>query len=241
VAGNPVVIDGIPVTGDNATMPIHGGALAGLANLRDNIAPAYQGQIDEMARGVIEAFGESDQSGGGGADLAGLFTWSGGPALPAAGTLSPGIALSLKVNPAVDPAQGGSLDRIRDGGINGASYRYNQTGAASYAARLDGLVAGLNVNRNFDPAAGLDTGISLVTFSTASVSWVEDQRQAASNAADYQSTLLSRATDALSNATGVNIDDEYAMQLQLEQSYQAASKLIAVVNSMFQSLLDSVA
>ena len=46
---------------------------------------------------------------------------------------------------------------------------------------------------------------------------------------------------ALSNAVGVNLDDEYAQQLQLEQSYQASSKLITVVNSMFQTLLDAVA
>ena len=73
------------------------------------------------------------------------------------------------------------------------------------------------------------------------MSWLEGQRKAASDNADYQSALMARASDALSNATGVNIDDEYATQLQLEQSYQASSKLIAVINTMFQTLLDAVA
>ncbi len=241
VSGNPVYIDGVPVTGASGTMLLRGGNIAGLATLRDTVAPMYQAQLDEMARGLVTSFAESDQSGGGGPDLAGLFTWSGGPGLPAAGTLSDGIAASLKVNPAVDPSQGGSLDKVRDGGINGASYAYNDTGAASFSDRLNGLLSSINTPLAFDGASGLESGTSLSTFATASVSWLEGQRKAASDNADYQSALMSRASEALSNATGVNIDDEYATQLQLEQSYQASSKLITVINTMFKTLLDAVA
>jgi flagellar hook-associated protein 1 FlgK len=238
-AGNPITIDGVPVTGDGATMPIRSGNLAGLATLRDEVAPSYQAQLDELARGLVEAFAESDQSGGGGTDRAGLFTWSGGPGLPAA-ALSPGIAGSITVNAAVDPSKGGSLDRLRDGGINGIAYLYNATGAASYGTRLNELVAGLGAARGFDAAAGLDTSTSLLDFGTASVGWLENRRQTASDSADYQEALLGQVTTALSNASGVNIDDEYALQLQLEQSYQASSKLLTVVNSMFQTLLNAV-
>ena len=241
VTGNAVYVDGVPVTGSAGTMLLRTGNIAGLATLRDTVAPTYQAQLDEMARGLVAAFAESDQSGGGGADRAGLFTWSGGPAVPAAGTLSSGIAASLKVNPAVDPSQGGSLDKVRDGGINGAAYDYNLSGAASFADRLGGLLSTLDTAQTFDGASGLQSGTSLATFGTASVSWLEGQRKAASDNADYQSAVMSRASEALSNATGVNIDDEYATQLQLEQSYQASSKLIAVINAMFQTLLDSVA
>ncbi len=98
--GNAVLIDGVPVTGSNAPMPISSGKLAGLATLRDEVAPTYQAQLDEMARGLVESFAESDQSGGGGPDLAGLFTWSGGPAIPASGTLSPALpARSRSIRP----------------------------------------------------------------------------------------------------------------------------------------------
>ena len=222
-------------------MPISSGALAGLATLRDVTAPTYQAQLDEMARGLVESFAESDQSGGGGADLAGLFTWSGGPAVPATGTLSSGIAATLKVNSAVVPAQGGSIARLRDGGINGAGYKYNTTGAASYSDRLTGLIDSLDAARSFSTASGLDASASLTDFATSSVGWLEDQRQTTSNTADYQSTLLAKVQTSLSNAVGINLDDEYAQQLQLEQSYQASSKLITVVNSLFKILLDAVA
>ncbi len=239
--GNPVLVDGVPVTGANAPMPISSGALAGLATLRDVTAPTYQAQLDEMARGLVESFAESDQSGGGGPDLAGLFTWSGGPAVPATGTLSSGIAGTLKVNSAVVSAQGGSIGKLRDGGINGASYAYNTAGAASFSDRLTGLIDSLGAARSFSTASGLEASASLADFATSSVGWLEDQRQSTSNTADYQSTLLSRVKTSFSNAVGVNLDDEYAQQLQLEQSYQASSKLIAVVNSLLQTLLDAVA
>jgi flagellar hook-associated protein 1 FlgK len=238
--GNAVIVDGVPVTGANAAMPISSGALAGLAMLRDVTAPTYAAQLDELARGLVESFAEADQSGGGGADRAGLFTWSGGPAVPATGAVSPGIAATLKVNPAVVPAEGGSIVRLRDGGINGASYKYNTTNAASYSDRLSGLVDSLAATRAFSTASGLDGSASLADFATASVGWLEDQRQGVSNTADYRGALLTRVKTALSNAVGVNLDDEYAQQLQLEQSYQASSKLITVVNSLFQTLFDAV-
>src|SRR5262249_11056196 len=159
----------------NATMAIHSGNLAGLAQLRDQIAPTYQAQLDEMARGVISSLAESDQSGGAGPDLAGLLTWSGGPGLPAPGTA--GVAGSITLNPAADPQQGGDLDRVRDGGINGANYRYNPGTAASYADRLDGLSTALSAPQTFDGAPGLPTDLSVIDYATASVGWLEDQRQ----------------------------------------------------------------
>jgi len=238
--GNAVVIDGVPVTGANATMALRAGRLTGLAALRDTVAPAYQAQLDEMARGVVEAFAEADQSGGGGADLAGLFTYGGGPAIPPAAALVDGLALTLQVNPAVDPAQGGSLDRLRDGGINGVAYSYNTTAAASFSDRLEGLIAEIGAARGFDSDAGLQSGVSVLDFGTASVAWLEDLRQATTIDVEYQNTVLAHTTDALSNASGVNIDEEYAKQLQLEQSYAASSKLIGIIDQLFKTLLEAV-
>jgi flagellar hook-associated protein 1 FlgK len=192
ITGNPVIIDGIPVTGANATMPLRAGTLAGLAALRDEIAPTCQAQLDEIARGLIEAFAEHDQSGGGGPDLAGLFTYAGGPGLPAAGVLSSGLALAIRVHAGVDPAAGGSLERLRDGGLNGPDYLYNPAGAASFADRLNETLDEIAAARSFDAASGLQSGVNVADFAVASVSWLEDQRQTASRSADYQQTLLAR-------------------------------------------------
>ena len=52
-----------------------------------------------------------------------------------------------------------------------------------------------------------------------------------------KSTLLSRSTDALSSATGVNLDEEMTLLLDLERSYQASSKLITTIDNMYGALL----
>jgi flagellar hook-associated protein 1 FlgK len=152
-----------------------------------------------------------------------------------------GIAASIRVNPAVIPSQGGSYDRVRDGGINGASYQYNATGATSFPDRLEQMMDELGAARAFDAAAAaLESGVSIGDFGTASISWLEDLRQTTSVALEYQNTLLTRATDALSSASGVNMDDEYAKQLQLEQSYAASSKLIGIIKQLYDTLLGAM-
>jgi len=238
--GNTVTIDGTPVAGPGATtMALQGGKLVGLTTLRDDVAVTYQNQLDEIARGLIDAFAESDQSGGGGADLPGLFTWS-GTGVPTAGTVSPGLAGSISVNTAVDPASGGTLSLIRDGGINGANYVYNAGGDESYSAHLLSQSTALNGTQTFDGATGLSTSLSLMGLATASVGWIEGARASVSTEVDYQTTLLTTASTALSNATGVNIDDEYALQLQYEQAYQASAKLITLIQELYDTLFAAV-
>ena len=78
VAGNSVMIDGVPLkpgTGADSTAK---GSLQALLQLRDDIAPQYQDQLDEIARGLVQTFRETDQSGSSLPDMPGLFTWSGG-------------------------------------------------------------------------------------------------------------------------------------------------------------------
>ena len=51
------------------------------------------------------------------------------------------------------------------------------------------------------------------------MSWLQNQNQTASNAAAYQSSIVSQASAALSNATGVNLDTELTNMLNIENSY----------------------
>jgi flagellar hook-associated protein 1 FlgK len=238
--GNAVYVDGVPVTGSGATMPLQAGSLVGLTTLRDETAVTYQNQLDEIARGLVAAFAESDQSGGGGPDLAGLFTYAGGPAIPAAGTVMTGLAGLISVNAAIDPAQGGDVTLLRDGGVNGAAYDYNAENGASFSGRLQGLVSALGAPQSFASAAGITTSTSLAGFGSASVSWLEGRRQNAASDVEYQSTLLAKASETLSNATGVNVDDEYANQLQLEQAYQASAKLMSIIDELYDTLFGAV-
>ena len=72
------------------------------------------------------------------------------------------------------------------------------------------------------------------------MSWLQGANQTASNQVDYQNSLVSSATTALSNATGVNLDTEMTNMLNIENSYTTTAKLLTTVNSMFTTLLNAV-
>ena len=91
----------------------------------------------------------------------------------------------------------------------------------------------------FLDAEGKPNG-SLIDFASSSTSWIENQRKTADSSVSYQKTLLERSTAALSNVSGVNMDDEMSLMLQVERTYSASSKIISTVDEMLQSLLAAV-
>lgn len=239
--GNAVYVDGVPVTGANSVMPLKSGKLAGLAQLRDQDTVTYQSQLDEIARGLINTFKESDQSGAALPDVPGLFTYPGSPAMPASATVSVGLAGTISVAASVDPAQGGNPNLLRDGAISGnIAYQYNTAGNGGYSARLQQLIGGMDASQPFDATAQGKPNGSLIDFASSSTSWIENQRKTADSNVTYQKTLLDRSTAALSNVSGVNMDDEMSLMLQVERTYSASSKIISTVDEMLQSLLAAV-
>jgi flagellar hook-associated protein 1 FlgK len=239
--GNAVYADGVPITGSSATMGVGSGRIVGLVKIRDDLATTYQSQLDEVARGLIASFKESDQSAVPALpDVPGLFTWNGAPGLPPSGSITQGLAGTIKVNALVDPDQGGNAKRLRDGGIGGAAYVYNSSGAPGYTGRLQQLIDRTNATQSFDPTAKLSSSATLKSFASSSAAWLEEARRTAGDEADYRSTLLERSSDALSKVTGVNLDEEMTLMLQLERTYQASSKLISTIDSMLGALLASV-
>jgi flagellar hook-associated protein 1 len=238
--GNAVVVDGVAITGSSSPMAIQSGALAGLANLRDVVAPQYGAQLDQIANGLINAFAESDQTGGSSPTMPGLFTYPGATGLP---STSADLATEIEVNANVDPTQGGDVNRLRDGGIadpTNTAYTYNTTNAASYTGRISQLISATTANQTFGGATGLATSASLSDYANSSVSWLQSQHQAANNRLDYQNAVVSQATTAASNATGVNLDTEMTNLLTIENSYTTTAKLLTTVNAMFSSLLNAV-
>ena len=234
VTGNAVYIDGIPVTGASAVMPIQSGALAGLANLRDNIAVTYQTQLDQTAQGLIDSFAETDPAGSG-TTLAGLFTNGGSTAIPSP-TSNAGLAGTIAVNAAVDPNQGGNPQLLG----NGINYNFNTGNDASYGGQLQQLLTNLSTNQTYNGAGQIGTSATVSNYSIASASWLNAQIQNANSEGSYQSTLLSSSTTALSNATGVNLDNEMSKMLDLENAYSATAKLLTTINNMFSALTAAI-
>jgi flagellar hook-associated protein 1 FlgK len=242
--GNAVFVDGTPITGASSNQPIQSGAIAGLVQLRDSIAPQYQAQLDQVAGNLMTAFQETDQSttATGLSASPGLFTTTGATSVPSSANWT-GLANAITINPSVDASQGGNAMLLRDGGISDTSnsnYTYNTTGDAGYTGRVEQLVSALQAPMSFSSGAGLSTTDSISDYSNSSVSWLQAANQQASGNATYQSSLLTSATAALSNATGVNLDAELTNMLTIESSYTASAKLVTTVNSMLTTLINAI-
>jgi flagellar hook-associated protein 1 FlgK len=240
--GGVVRIDGVPVNGPGVSMPISNGRIAGNLELRDKVLVQEQRQLDEIARSLVDLFAEEDQSAGGGKPkTAGLFTWSGGPGVPASGLLEPGIALSIKVNPLVDPQSGGNPALVRDGAINGdADYKYNSGGGTGFSDRLYGLSSAFETAASFDAQAGLPVSQSVLGYAKSSLDWLNGGRQSAIESKNYKNELASHYKEMLQNETGPNLDFEMARLLEVERTYQASAKLMAAVDELFTTLMNSV-
>lgn len=240
VAGAPVYADGVQITGANSPMPSKSGNLVAYAQVRDQIAPTYQNQLDEIARALVTSFSETDQSASPSLpDATGLFSYSGSPAVPGP-SLSAGLASQIKVNAAFDPTVGGNIKLLRDGGANGAAYSYNASNSAGFQARLQSLVQSLGQAQSFSTATQLPTSNTILGLATASAGWVESTRSDADSKSTNAQAAQTRTKAALLSTTGVNLDLEMSTMLNLEKSYQAAAKVLTTVNQMMSDLMQVV-
>ncbi len=134
---------------------------------------------------------------------------------------------------------------LRDGGVNGNDYSPNNpTGgtptSVGYSQLLDGYVVAMGADRTYDPSAGIVGSSSIISYGAASIGWLEEMRSTAKTANETKSAMRSQTDQALANATGVSLDEELSLMLDLEQSYKASAKLLSTVSEMLRTLLDSV-
>lgn len=224
------------------------GTLSALFQLRDVVAPKMQQQLDEIARGLVYAFREIDQTLPEGEDgepgLPGLFIdgdVSRQGTMPELGTIVPGLAQRIKVNPLADE----NPTLIRDGGFNNAAtgttnYTYNTEKVAAFTGRVDGFITEMAKPMPFDDTADIGSQSTIMTYASSSIGWIEQIRKAASSANETKGAMLAQTQQTLSNETGVSLDEELSLMLDLEQSYKASAKLMTTVDEMLKSLLDMV-
>lgn len=238
-----IFIDGVDVSSVSSSMPLTSGRLAGLLQIRDEIAPHVRFQLDEFAMGLVSAFSEGGPSLAGDPPVsAGLFVIQGHSDanlqdhVPNAGRL-------IAVNSNADPAAGGSVSLIRDGGIsNPADPRYseNPKGDPGFSSRLLEYISRIESPRSMSSAAGSTSQLSLEQFSEQFIADIGERRMEAQGIADSARLTVERFQTMLTNATGVNLDEEMATMLSLENSYRASTKLLASVNSLYESLFSAI-
>jgi flagellar hook-associated protein 1 FlgK len=232
--GPTLTIDGADVTSSTSPMKVQTGTIAALIQARDTIAVNSQSQLDELARNLINGFAEKDPAGAL-PDQAGLFNNAGSVTLPGSSLISGlagsiTVADSVKTNPML----------IRDGGISGAAYQMNTTNAVEYSDRINQLIDVFNTPQSFDTSVSLVASASLTSYASSTMNIFEAARQKSTQSASETKVTQDRATQTLSNATGVNMDDETSKMLEIQRSYQIAAKMISTIDGMFQSLLQSV-
>ena len=104
--------------------------------------------------------------------------------------------------------------------------------------------SGTGDNRNALALSDLQTSRLLAggtaTYQDVYGSLVADiavQTRQAETGANTGAVLLQQATAARDSVSGVNLDEEAANLIQFQQAYQAAAQMIAVADTLFQTLL----
>lgn len=231
--GNDIYIDGVKLDAGSGANTTAKGSLQALLQLRDDVLPTIQTQLDETARATIALFAEKDA---GGNPVAGLFTTRDGSAVAfGVNSTIAGLATSITVASAAVA----SPLKLRDGNINSAAVKQNSGNDAGFSTVLQNYISGFDAARDYDGDARLGTRISLLDFTSDSIGWIEEYRSTATMAAETTNAMLTRATEAYSNSTGVNLDEELILLLDIEQSYKAASKLLATIDEMLRALMEA--
>lgn len=239
----PVVsIDGLDVTSSNSRMPIMSGEISALTKFQAEILVPAATQLDEIAKGLIEAFADYDQTGNpANPYIPGLFV-SAAPVTFPLGSHIPGLAAALRVNSNVEPLAGGAI-LFRDGMLGNPanpSYNNNTFGQAGYSARIEELIQAIELPQTFDVSSQLAEDQSLLSFSNSSVSWLNEVAKQADRNKTEKLVMRGHVAAALNADTGVNLDEEMEKMLEIEHSYQATAKLISRIDQMLQSLLQAV-
>ena len=141
-----------------------------------------------------------------------------------------------------DPAQGATV------AFNGWSVRLDGKPATGDVFRVEPNIGGSGDGRNAQALAGqeslqmLEGGRASAQVSYAGLlARVGSAGQQARIGADARQVLVDQARSAREAVSGVNLDEEAANLVQLQQAYQAAAQVIAISDAMFASLLNAVA
>jgi flagellar hook-associated protein 1 FlgK len=225
-----ITVNGVDIAPDSGyTGAIRSGRIAGQFALRDTILPQAQTQIDEIASTLADGFQRFDASVGAG--QSGLFTDSGAAHDRSDPAQVLGLSERITVNALVDPDQGGSLWRIRDG-IQAAAQ-----GAPGDATQVRSFLDVFDETVAFSVGAGLQTNARIGSYATEFVGFQGNQRAAFEDRASYQNSVTESLSTQRTNLEGVNVDDELQKMLLFEQTYNASAKVIQAVRDMMDALL----
>jgi flagellar hook-associated protein 1 FlgK len=189
---------------------ISGGSIGGILQVRSDVVDASRADLDELANAIVTSFNTVQTAG---VDLDGN-----------AGTNI------------FDPT-----------GTTAGTINVIMTDPRLIAASSSGATAGVANNENALDMANLqsDKTMSGGTLSFAEsynkiVSTVATKTMQADVGQQTQAGLLNQVQLRYDSVSGVNLDEEAANLIKFQQSYQAASQIISVSNTVFNALINAV-
>ena len=249
-------IGGIMVGGVDVTRQLTGGQLGANIVLRDTTLPTYQAELDEFSQNTASQFAAQGLT---------LFTDPTG-SVPAGGGIPVqsgyvGFAAEIQVNPTVltdpslvvngnttvagSPTGSAAFTPNPAGGPAGFStlitnvlnYTFGadaQPGVPQPAANTTGLGAAGTLTAPFAAPQTLAAFAEAITGAEANDSANTTTQLATEQA--VQTTL----TNQLSSQSGVNLDQQMSLMIQLQNAYGANAKVMSVVQNSFSQLLNAV-
>lgn len=221
-----LTVDGVALTQAQMNM-FKGGGLAANFNIRDNLAPQYQQQLDTLAKNLYDRLSAPSVDDTLALGEAGLFT-DAQSALDTHSTL--GFANRIAVNNAIIPDGGGELWRIRDG------MHATQSGPPGEGGRILNILDAISTPK-YSTGSGTSGALKSLFSSVSDLqSFVANNRVKSEASEAHDATYASTIKSSLL-AHGVDSDKEMETLLQLERSYAANAKVIQAVNDMLDSIL----
>lgn len=222
-----LTVNGFPASTSSQNGKLSGGTLGAQFEIRDELAPQAQAQIDAIARDLIERFEDPAVDPTLLAGQPGLFTDQGAPLDPLA---ERGLANRLSVNALVDPTQGGESWRMRDG-IGAVT-----PGEVGNAAVLNALTDAFSDIRM--PASGSfgSAPYSAVGLTGSFASQLGTDRLREDQRLSFASSQLFQLSQ-LELENGVDTDAEIQTLMIVEQAYAANARVIQTVDEMLDVLM----
>ena len=202
------LLSGLKINGTDIALtakgPVRGGSLAAQFAIRDDLAQTVQTELDAVARDVINRFQSSSVDATLTAGDPGLFTDAGAVLDP---TKEVGLARRIAINARVDPDNGGSLYRLRDG-------------LMSTVPGTVGDTKTLQAMRDI-----------VSEKQTLASDLMAEERQN-----EYHVSALKQLRE-LEKDGAVDTDEEAQKMLVLEHGYKANARMIKSIDEMLQTIL----
>lgn len=220
-----LTVDGLDLTpGSPSYGAVSGGLFGALFTLRDQDLPALSAQLDTIASNLIARLSDDSIDPTKTPGAQGIF-------IDPDAALGAGIAGRISLNAAIDPEQGGTVTRLRDG-LGAVTL-----GSPGNRTILQGLfdaftqISAINANG----LQGTFSSTELVAHLSSLAGQKRVSHEAVMSSTQTQHSIMLQAEQT---ETGVDVDAQLQDLMLVEQAYAANARVIEVASQMIKLLME---